>query len=84
MNDVVAQIVVNLHANGAMSISGNVGDNQLAVGMLDHARDAVKGQSKSKLLIPNYDVEVVQTLPTREMGDMSIRDRGDMVQRCHS
>ena len=86
MNDVGAQIVLNLHANGEMSISGNIGDVKLALGMVDHARDAIKGQlsRQPNIIIPNYDVEVVQTLPTKEMGDMPLRDRGDMVQRCPS
>lgn len=83
-DDVVAQIVINLHANGAMSVSGNIGDVNLAVGMVDHARDAIKGKfsPKKEIIIPNYDVTVKQSplLKTREMGDMKPHELGDMVR----
>jgi len=83
MSDVVAQIVINLHANGAMSVQGNIGDVKLALGMIDHARDAVKGRfsPRQEIIIPNFDVAVKQSpnLPTREMGDMKPHELGDMV-----
>lgn len=60
--DAIARIAIVLYGDGSMETSGNVGDVQLAVAMLDHARDAVKNQNsrrdKSGLLIPPRDVEV--------------------------
>ena len=64
-DDTVATISIRLHANGAMSISGNIGDKSLALKMLDHARDAVLAQvrDRSELVI--------------ERGDMRLDERGD-------
>jgi hypothetical protein len=60
--DAIANISVTLFGNGEMSIAGNIGDVRLALGMLDHARDAVKGQWKRRdrngLLLPPRDVAV--------------------------
>ncbi len=79
--DVVAQIGIKLHANGAMSISGNIGDAQLAIQMIDAARDAVKNQLKRRdeIIVPNRDVVVKQhpDYPTLPLGDMKPEDRGD-------
>ena len=80
-DDTVAMISIRLHAGGAMSIQGNIGDKQLALKMLDHARDAVKAQvrDRSELVIPNRDVVAPQhaAFPTRERGDMRPEERGD-------
>jgi hypothetical protein len=79
--DSVASISIHLHAGGAMSISGNIGDKALALKMLDHARDAVNAQIKdrSEIVVPNRDVVVAQhpAFPTRPLGDMRPEDRGD-------
>ena len=60
--DVVAEIKIQLHASGGLSISGNIGDVNLALGMIDHARDAVRNQlrPKDEIIIPDRDVAVVQ------------------------
>lgn len=67
MNNVVAQITLSLHDNGALSIEGNIGDVNLAVGMIDAAREAVKSRlgrpsilepHGSGLQVPNYDAPV--------------------------
>lgn len=55
---VVARLVINLHDDGGLSVSGNVGDVVLSTQMLDAARDAVRNQLKPKneLVLPNRDV----------------------------
>lgn len=71
---IVASISIALHASGEMSISGNIGDVTLALGMLDHAREAVGHQLRPKgtLVIPGRDVAVRQhpAFPTLPAGDM--------------
>jgi len=80
-DDVVATITIRLHAHGAMSVSGNIGDKTLALSMLDHAKDAVRGTRSigDSVKVPNYDVDAKQSpaFPTRELGDMPLADRGD-------
>jgi len=50
----VAEIVLRLHDDGSMSISGNVGDVHLAKGMLDSAREAVLNRlGKPSILEPH-------------------------------
>lgn len=75
-DDVVASIRIDYHANGEISVKGNIGDKVFALGMLDQARDAVKHQlrpeDRKQLIVPARDVEVVQhpDYPTRPAGDM--------------
>jgi hypothetical protein len=82
---VVASIAIALHDNGAMSISGNIGDVKLALQMIDHARDAIKARlsTQPEIIIPNRDVAVVQDhrFPTKPFGDMPAKDRGDQPSR---
>lgn len=55
----VARIVVDLMDDGAMSISGNIGDAVLARQMLASAQDAVKARlGRDTIAIPNRDVVV--------------------------
>lgn len=77
-NRPVAQIVLTLMDDGAMSISGNVGDVNLALGMLDSAKAAVGNRlgrpsilepHGAGLAVPNREVvanpnEVIYPLPT--------------------
>lgn len=60
--DAIAYIHINLFGDEQMSVSGNIGDVKLALQMLDHARDAVKGQitlrTKEGLFIPSRDVDI--------------------------
>lgn len=60
--DAIARIAIVLYGNGAMGVSGNIGDVELALNMLDHAKDAVRNQLKRRdekgLLIPPRDVVV--------------------------
>jgi hypothetical protein len=64
MNDLdrIAYIALSLYGDGAMSVSGNIGDKKLALQMLDAARDALVNQQKlnpySGLLVPSSDVGV--------------------------
>lgn len=56
----VARIVLDLFDDGALSVSGNVGDKKLATDMLDAARAAVDGKlRKSRLIVPYADVQAV-------------------------
>jgi hypothetical protein len=61
-DEVRSWIGIKLWASGVMSIDGNIGDTNLALVMLDHARDAVKRQRRpkdqGKLVIPDRDVQV--------------------------
>lgn len=51
---VVARISLVMHDDGAMSIGGNIGDVNLALSMIDAAREAVKRQlGKPTLLEPH-------------------------------
>jgi hypothetical protein len=63
ISDRIAYIALSLYGDGAMSISGNIGDKKLALQMLDHARDTIANQLKvnpySGLLVPPQDVQVV-------------------------
>lgn len=76
--DVVAWIQINYYASGEMSIGGTIGDKRLALGMLDHARDAINNQIRpeDELVIPNKDVEIVQhpNYPTLPAGDLCRRN----------
>lgn len=75
-NDVVAEIKIQLYSDGAMSISGNIGDVKLALGMIDHARarvaDKLPKELDGQLVIPNGEVHVRQhpLFPTLPNGDM--------------
>lgn len=74
--DVVATITLSLHTNGAMDISGNIGDKRLALGMIDSAREAVARQLRpedgKRVIIPSQDVVAPQhpNYPTLPLGDM--------------
>lgn len=58
---VVASITINYHDDGALSVAGNVGDQVLALALLDHAKDAIKNHKQPKpLIVPNRDVVVPQ------------------------
>lgn len=51
---IVAEIVLQLHDNGAMSIQGNIGDVKVALGMIDAAREAVARRlGKPSILEPH-------------------------------
>lgn len=73
-DDVVASIVIHLHANGDMSVAGNVGDANLALQMIDHAGQTLKGHLTPErgVIIPARDVVVHQNpqFPTIPAGDM--------------
>lgn len=62
IDDRIAYIALSLYGDGAMSISGNIGDKRLALQMLDHARDTILSQMKanpySGLVVPPRDVTV--------------------------
>lgn len=79
--DCVAFITIKIFADGSMSTAGNIGDKKLALAMLDHAKDAVRGHGRprSEIITPNRDVVVEQSpgYPTRPLGDMAPGDRGD-------
>ena len=77
VDDRIAYIALSLYGNGAMSISGNIGDKRLAIQMLDHARDTLVNQQKANpyagLLVPPRDIEVAPSPlypPLVEAGDV--------------
>ena len=60
--DRIAYIALSLFGNGALQISGNIGDKKMALKMLDAAREAIASQLDRELvriLVPGRDVEVV-------------------------
>lgn len=78
-DDTIAWVTVRLHAHGAVSVGGTLGDRNMAITLLEHAKDAIRRQvpEAGELVVPNRDV-CVQPSPTlRELGDLSLRDRGD-------
>ena len=76
--EAVAWVRVALHANGACSVEGTIGDKRLALQLLDVARDTVRTHGKEELIVvPNRDVDVEPKLPLRAVGSMPQHDRGD-------
>jgi hypothetical protein len=81
--DVTAFVTVKLHANGALSVSGNIGDAPFALSLLDHAKDAVRGQAEKRkrpeIIVPNRDVAARSSdaYPLRERAEMAPHERGD-------
>jgi hypothetical protein len=73
--DRIAYIAISLYGNGALSISGNIGDLKLAIQMLDNARAALNSQWASKrtpsILVPGRDVDVSPMLPLIPHGDVA-------------
>ena len=77
-DDCVAWITVRVLANGAMAISGTIGDRQMARSILDHARDAITRQvSERGIIVPSRDVETRPVDGLKPMGDIPIAERGD-------
>jgi hypothetical protein len=56
------ELVIRLHRNGSLSISGPIGEPEFCYQLLDHARDAIKRQTTERpsLVIPSYDVGLQQ------------------------
>ncbi len=76
--DVVAWVTVRLHSNGMLSTQGTIGDKPMAMHLLDQAKDALRGQPDApRVIVPNRDVEVMPSLPTRDIGDMQPNERGE-------
>ncbi len=53
--DVMARLVVTVYRSGAMSVAGDIHDENFALSMIDAARDSVKShhlRQKGRLLIP--------------------------------
>lgn len=76
--DAVAYINIYMYADGALKISGNIGDAKLALQMLDAARDAVKNRipktvQENKLIVPADYVGAIpsETHPLVPYGDVS-------------
>jgi hypothetical protein len=76
--DVVAWVTVRLHTNGMLSTQGTIGDKAMAMHLLDQAKDALRGQPDApRVIVPNRDVDVMPSLPTRDLGDMGAHERGE-------
>ena len=78
-DDCVAWITVRLHAHGAVSIAGTIGEKKMAHALLDAARDAITRQvpADREIVVPNRDVEVVPSSALKEIGDIPHGQRGD-------
>lgn len=80
-DDTVAFVTVRLHANGAMSTQGHVGDKAFAIALLTNAIDAIRANVKdpTEIVVPSRDVEAPQSeaFPSRERGDIPPAERGD-------
>ncbi len=57
---VAVEIIIRVHASGAMSILGPMQDPAWVLAALDHAKDAVKNQMKPKneIVIPSKDIQL--------------------------
>ncbi len=78
--DVCAWVTVRLHANGQLSTSGTIGDKRMAIHLLEQAIDAIRRQvpdPEKAIVIPGRDVDVMPSIPTRDIGDMAPTERGD-------
>ena len=76
--DVVAWVTVRLHTNGMLSTQGTIGDKAMAMHLLDQAKDALRKQPDApRIIVPNRDVDVMPSLPTRDLGDMAPHERGE-------
>lgn len=79
-DDCIAAISVRFFANGALQVSGNVGDKAQALAMLAAAMDSVRSQPDGMgrpqgIITPSRDVVVPAPDP-----DFPIVPRGDMVR----
>ena len=76
--EAVAWVRVALHASGACSIEGTIGDKRLALQLLNVAIESVRSHGKEELsVVPNREVDVEPKLPLRAVGSMAERERGD-------
>ena len=76
--DVVAWVTVRLHTNGMISTSGTIGDKPMVLHLLAQGIDAMKGQKDEPLIVvPSRDVDVMPSIPTRDLGDMPEDERGE-------
>jgi len=67
---VAAQLVITLHASGALTITGPIADPQWCLDALDHARDFIKNSMKPKdqiVVVPAKDVELATPLRDVEL-----------------
>lgn len=56
-DDVMAQITITVYRSGAMSVAGDIHDENFALTLIDAARDSVKSrqfQLKKHLIIPAH------------------------------
>jgi hypothetical protein len=67
-NTVVSSIVINLHRNGMMAISGSITDEKYARYLLDTARQTLtnyhlnqKKGLRSQIIVPAHDTALVGT-----------------------
>jgi hypothetical protein len=54
-DDILATLVIRVHRSGAMSVAGDIHEEQFALSMIDAARDSVRShhlRNKGELIIP--------------------------------
>lgn len=75
----VAWITLRLHDNGAMSVSGTIGDRAFARHLLAQAIDALPLSSVTEggIVVPNRDVTAQAYPGLKPVGDIPEADRGD-------
>ena len=57
--DVVVTVTINVHANGALSVTGPIHDKPWMLAVLANAADAVRGHSgEKKIVVPEHDVKL--------------------------
>lgn len=56
-NAVAVQITITVHASGALSVNGPLGDKAWCLAALEQAKDAVKNWRAGGLIIPGNDVD---------------------------
>lgn len=59
---VAIEIVIRVHASGAMSVAGPVEDREWMLAALDHAKDAVRNhhRPKNEIVIPGRDTDLAR------------------------
>lgn len=56
-DDVLASLIIKVHRSGAMSVAGDIHEEQFALSMIDAARDSVRSHHLRKtgeLMIPAH------------------------------
>lgn len=76
--DVIRWVTVRLHADGAVSTAGTIGDVPMCLHLLECAKDALtRKDDPNGLIIPNYHLDTAPNGHIRALGSMREDERGD-------